>query len=71
MGSRREEELATFEGVEVEYESDKALLCIIPGHEDKIWIPKSQLREGNELKEKGDKGELVVTEWLATQKNLL
>ena len=54
-------------GVEVMHETDKALLCEIQGEE--VWIPKSQLGDESEVKQGGDSGTLVVTRWLAEQKD--
>jgi len=58
-----------FAEVEVLKETEKALLCKIGGED--WWIPKSQLREENEVSGEGDVGKLVISEWLATEKGLL
>lgn len=34
------------------------------------WIPKSVLSNGNELKKKGDTGDLVIPRWTANQNYL-
>lgn len=51
--------------------TDKALLVEIEGGE--YWIPKSQLHDDSEVYDADDnsEGNLVITEWLAKQKNLL
>ncbi len=56
------------EDAECVRETDKALLVQVDGLE--VWIPKSQLRDGTELKERGDVGLLVIPEWLAEEKGL-
>ena len=61
-----------FEDVEVLATTDLALLCDIEG--DEHWIPKSQILNGGDLQddaEKGDKGELVIPEWLAVDEGLV
>jgi oxalate decarboxylase/phosphoglucose isomerase-like protein (cupin superfamily) len=54
----------------VEAETEKAILVEIEG--EKMWVPKSQIHDDSEVysKEHGD-GDLVVTEWWATQKGLV
>lgn len=59
----------TIEDVTVEHETDSALLCLIDGQ--KIWIPKSHIRDESEVYEKGTEGKLVISEWIAEQKNLV
>jgi hypothetical protein len=74
MASRREEELFELENVEVKVETPKALLCIAQdakGRDVEVWIPKGQLRDGNEVNARGDTGTLVCTEWIAHEKGLL
>ena len=61
--------MAEFEGCEATQESDAALLVLIDGNE--VWIPKSQLSDESEIQEKGDKGLLVIPEWLAIEKELV
>jgi hypothetical protein len=46
----------------------KALLCEWDTYQ--FWVPKSQLRTGNEIKTKGDTGTLVIPRWLAKEKEL-
>jgi len=45
-----------------------ALKVVINGRVE--WIPKSQIVEDSEVQEEGDRGTLVITEWLAIKKGL-
>jgi hypothetical protein len=58
-----------FEVPEVTKETDKALLCVIEGKE--VWIPKSQIHDDSEVFEEGHKGKLVISEWIAKEKELI
>ena len=49
-------------------DSGLALLVWIPEYEESFWIPNSQILEESEVYKPGTEGELVVTEWLATEK---
>lgn len=60
---------ATFEDVSVIRETDSALLCRIDGKD--VWIPKSQIADDSEVYESGTEGTLVVSQWIAEQKNLV
>lgn len=59
----------SFDEAEVLRETEAALLIRIDGAEH--WIPKSQISDDSEIWKQGDKGMLVVTEWIATQKGLV
>jgi hypothetical protein len=72
MGSSRrvkDEEVASFDDVEVLIQTDKAILCDIGG--DEIWIPLSQIHDDSEVYKMGTKGTLIITEWLAKKKGLI
>lgn len=56
------------EGVSVIKSMDKAILCEISG--EKIWIPLSQVGDDSEVREEGDEGDLVITEWIAGEKGI-
>lgn len=58
----------TLEPVEVKRESDKALLILFKDEE--YWMPKSQIRDESTVKKKGDKGQLVISAWIAGEKGL-
>lgn len=63
------DEVVTFTDVEVKAETAKALLCVIDG--DEQWIPKSHIDPSSEIQSKDDSpGTLVITEWLAREKDL-
>jgi len=46
-----------------------AILCVID--EEKHWIPKTQILEDSDVKEQGDEGTLLITQWIAEQKELV
>jgi hypothetical protein len=58
-----------FENVVAKGETEKAVLCEIDGEDH--WIPKSQIDDDSEVYAKGHTGTLVITRWLAEQKNLV
>lgn len=58
-----------FEGVEVLEEREKAIWCLIDG--EKHWIPKSQICADSMVQGFGDRGLLVIKEWLAKEKGLI
>ena len=58
-----------FEKVTCIRSSDKAILVVIKDKEH--WIPQSQVHEDSEVWKNGDEGVLVITEWIAEQKNLI
>ncbi len=51
--------------------TEKALLVKIPGHDD-MWIPRSQVHDDSEVYDDtaNSEGTLVITQWIAEQKNL-
>jgi len=49
-------------------ETAKAILFVTMDGEE-YWIPKSQIRPESEIKGKDDEGELIVSGWLAKQKD--
>lgn len=47
----------------------KAVLAVLPdGREE--WFPKSHVSSDSEVVEEGDEGTLIVSEWIATEKEL-
>lgn len=50
-------------------ESEKAVLIRWPGGE--AWVPKGQIRDRSEVKGDGDRGKLVVSQWIAEQKGMV
>ena len=53
----------------VERETPKAL-CVILATGQEIWMPKSQIESGSAVKGDGDKGVMLVSEWIAKEKGL-
>ena len=49
-------------------ESPKALLVLIAGREH--WVPKSQIHDDSEVYKRGDRGKLVMSKWIATERGL-
>jgi len=62
------ENVVRIEGVECLRETDKAILVDIEG--DEHWIPISQVDDDSEVYSRGDIGDLVISEWIAKQKDL-
>lgn len=60
----------TFGGVFVTAQTAKAILVDF-GEEGEKWIPLSQVHEDSEVFEKGDTGDLIISRWIAQQKELL
>lgn len=52
-----------------ESKSGEALLVAVDGKE--VWIPQSQIDDDSEVFEVGNRGELVVSQWIAEQKGLV
>jgi hypothetical protein len=59
----------SFLDVTVLKETPAALLCEIDG--DEVWIPQSQIDDDSEVYEKGHRGTLIVSQWIAEQKGLV
>jgi hypothetical protein len=57
--------IATFADVIAVRETEKAVGCVPLGRTKLFWVPKGQLRNGNEVAHLGDQGALVVSEWWA------
>jgi hypothetical protein len=53
-------------------ETDMALLCRLETGQE-VWIPKSQVDDASEVldDDDNDRGTLVVTAWIATEKGLV
>jgi hypothetical protein len=62
-------DLARFENVTVLRETEKAILCEIDGKQ--VWLPKSQIHDDSEVYKMGTEGELVISQWLAEEKDLV
>ena len=46
-----------------------AAIKVFIGNEE-YWIPKSQVDDDSEVWKDGDDGELIISEWIATQKGI-
>ncbi len=57
-----------FEDVTCVAQSERAIRVQIDDKEH--WIPISQIDEESDVKVEGDEGRLVVTKWIAEQKEL-
>lgn len=58
------------EDCEILYITDKGgVLCLIEG--EKHWLPQSQIHENSECWETGDKGELIISRWIAERRGLI
>lgn len=58
----------SIEDVTVKKETDKALLVKIG--EEEMWMPKSQIHEDSSVFREGDEGQLIISKWIAEQKEL-
>jgi len=61
----------TFDNVIAKAMTTKALLCEIDG--EQYWIPLSQIDDDSEVfdAKEHSEGKLIVTEWIAAEKNLI
>ncbi|KKM48722.1 hypothetical protein LCGC14_1557450 [marine sediment metagenome] len=70
-------EAVEIEGVIVEAETDAgytdhgALKCMMPEQPESVWIPKSQVDDRSEVYKSGDKGVMMISEWIAKKKGLI
>jgi hypothetical protein len=60
----------TFEDCTVLRETEKAILVEMEDGEE-IWFPQSQISANSELWRAGQSGALVVSKWIAIQKELV
>jgi len=51
-------------------ETEKALLVEIHGYGEH-WLPKSQIDEDSDVRGEGDHGALLISNWIAEQKELV
>ena len=69
MPDADETDLMLFNGVRIVAERSRVLLCVI--HERAVWVHRSQLREGTDVRARGDRGRLVIPKWLAVDLDLV
>ena len=60
-----------FEGAECIRETEKGILVRLPDHDEEVWLAKSQLHDDSDVYSHGDTGNLIVSRWMAEQKDLL
>ena len=58
-------DIASFPNVLAVRETPKGLGCVPLGTTRLFWVPKGQLRNGNEVVHAGDQGALIVSRWWA------
>jgi hypothetical protein len=73
----KEERMADFQDYyklpdcEILKSTGKAILILIPDFDkDPIWIPLSQVDDRSEIWKEGEKGELMISQWIAEQKGI-
>jgi len=59
------------EGAEAVSETDKGIWVEAADLSERTFIPQSQITDESEVWKKGDKGALIVTDWLAEQRGWL
>ena len=64
----KERHFITLENVYAKRETERALLCVIEGGAH--WIPKTQIGVDSEVQQRGDRGDLIITEWIGLEKGL-
>lgn len=69
MGMRETDPVETFDAVCTK-ETDRALLVVIDGEE--YWIPKTHVHADSEVFDDSSnaEGKLIISQWIAKQKNL-
>jgi hypothetical protein len=60
---------ATFVNAVCTRDTDKAILVEIDG--DEFWIPQSHVDDDSEVYEEGQRGTLVISQWIAEQKGIV
>lgn len=64
------DEKVSIEGVKGINQTDKAVLCLVPD-KGEVWIPQSQIDDDSEVYSADSEGTLVISLWIAEQKNLV
>ena len=60
-----------FEDVVCLKETEKAVLVSCDEFPQDIWIPVSQISDDSDVFAEGHEGDLIITRWIAEQKDLL
>lgn len=58
-----------FDDVRCIKETASAILVVIPDHGE-VWFPQSQIDDDSEVYGKDHEGKLVVSQWIAEQREL-
>lgn len=58
------------EGTECVGETSAAINVMITSGQPHVWIPKSQVHDDSEVYERGGTGALIITRWIAEQKDI-
>jgi len=66
---KSDNESVEIDDVVVHAATDAAIL-VETSDGDEVWIPKSQLRQGTNVIEEGDKGKIIVPRWIAVEKEI-
>jgi hypothetical protein len=61
----------SFNNCYIQKETKLAILVKFEDREEPIWIPQSQVHDDSEIWVEGDKGKLVVYEWIAIKNGLV
>lgn len=61
----------TIAGAICKYSTDSALLIEHVDFDEAMWFPLSQVSPDSEVQKQGDEGDLIVTYWIAKQKELV
>ncbi len=59
------------EDARCERDTPNAILVSLEHGEQSIWIPQSQIDDDSEVWKEGDEGTLIISEWIAIQKELI
>lgn len=66
---QRDEDTCRFEDVFCLRATDKAIQVVID--DQTHWIPQSQVHDDSEVYRVGQRGTLVITQWIAQQRGLV
>lgn len=64
-----DDDTVSFDDVHCIRATEKAILVDIDG--DEHWIPQSHVHDNSEVYKLGQRGTLVITRWIATQRGLV
>ena len=61
----------TIENCEIIKETSKAILVESENLDEETWIPQSQVHDDSEIWKEGQKGDLIISEWMAKKIGLI